>query len=52
MEYVIIGIIIVVIAGGAKITDSKAMKGAVRGTYHGTDGVRGHYSNIQFRTKH
>lgn len=27
---------------GAKLADSKAVEGAVRGIYHGTDGIRGH----------
>lgn len=27
---------------GAKLTDSKAMEGAVRGIYHGADGIKGH----------
>lgn len=31
-----------IIPAGAKLTDSKAMEGAVRGIYHGTDGIRGH----------
>lgn len=31
-----------VIPAGAKLTDSKAMEGAVRGFYRGTDGIRGH----------
>lgn len=31
-----------IIPVGAKLTDSKAMEGAVRGIYHGTDGIRGH----------
>lgn len=32
----------VIIPVGAKLTDSKAMEGAVRGIYHGADGIRGH----------
>lgn len=32
----------VIIPAGAKLTDSKAMEGAVRGIYHGADGIRGH----------
>lgn len=31
-----------IIPAGAKLTDSKALEGAVRGIYHGTDGIRGH----------
>lgn len=31
-----------VIPTGAKLTNSKAMKGAVRGIYHGADGIKGH----------
>ena len=31
-----------IIPAGAKLTDSKAMEGAVRGIYHGTDGIKGH----------
>ncbi len=31
-----------VIPAGAKLTNSKAMEGAVRGIYHGTDGIKGH----------
>lgn len=31
-----------IIPAGAKLTDSKAMEGAVRGLYHGTDGIKGH----------
>lgn len=31
-----------VIPVGAKLTNSKAMEGAVRGIYHGTDGIKGH----------
>ena len=31
-----------IIPAGAKLTDSKAMGGAVRGIYHGADGIRGH----------
>ena len=31
-----------VIPAGAKLTNSKAMEGAVRGTYHGADGIKGH----------
>ena len=32
----------VVIPAGAKLTNSKAMDGAVRGIYHGADGIKGH----------
>lgn len=31
-----------VIPTGAKLTNSKAMEGAVRGIYHGADGIKGH----------
>lgn len=31
-----------VIPAGAKLTNSKAMKGAVRGIFHGADGIKGH----------
>lgn len=31
-----------IIPTGAKLADSKAMEGAVRGIYHGADGFRGH----------
>ena len=31
-----------IIPAGAKLTDSKAMEGAVRGFYSGADGIRGH----------
>lgn len=31
-----------IIPAGAKLTDSKAMEGAVRGIYHGTNGIKGH----------
>lgn len=31
-----------IIPAGAKLTDSKAMEGAVRGFYHGADGIKGH----------
>lgn len=31
-----------IIPVGAKLTDSKAMEGAVRGIYHGADGIKGH----------
>lgn len=30
------------IPAGAKLTNSKAMEGAVRGIYHGVDGIKGH----------
>ena len=32
----------VIIPAGAKLSDSKAMEGAVRGIYHGANGVKGH----------
>ena len=31
-----------IIPVGAKLTDSKAMEGEVRGIYHGADGIKGH----------
>ena len=31
-----------IIPSSAKLTDSKAMEGAVRGIYHGADGIKGH----------
>ena len=31
-----------IIPAGAKLTDSKAMEGAVCGIYHGADGIKGH----------
>lgn len=31
-----------IIPAGAKLTDSKTMEGAVRGIYHGTNGIKGH----------
>ena len=31
-----------IIPNGAKLTNSRAMEGAVRGIYHGTDGIQGH----------
>ena len=31
-----------IIPAGAKLTDSKAMENAVRGIYHGADGIKGH----------
>lgn len=31
-----------IIPAGAKLTDSKAMEGAVRGIYHDADGIKGH----------
>lgn len=31
-----------VIPAGAKLTTSKVMEGAVRGIYHGADGIKGH----------
>lgn len=35
-----------VIPVGAKLTNSKAMEGAVRGIYHGVDGIKGHANLI------
>lgn len=31
-----------IIPAGAKLADSRTMKGAVRGIYHGADGIKGH----------
>lgn len=31
-----------IIPAGAKLSDSKSMKGALRGIYHGVDGIKGH----------
>ena len=31
-----------IIPAGAKLADSRTMKGAVRGIYHGADGIQGH----------
>ncbi|MBD5499580.1 MAG: hypothetical protein HDR11_17845, partial [Lachnospiraceae bacterium] len=31
-----------IIPAGSKLTNSKAMEGAVRGIYHGADGIKGH----------
>lgn len=31
-----------ILPAGAKLTDSKAMENAVRGIYHGADGIKGH----------
>lgn len=36
-----------IIPAGAKLTDSKAMEGAVRGIYHGADGIRGHANLVK-----
>lgn len=35
-----------VIPAGVKLTNSKAMEGAVRGIYHGADGIKGHANLI------
>lgn len=35
-----------IIPAGAKLTDSKAMEGAVRGIYHGAGGIQGHANLI------
>ncbi len=40
-----------IIPVGAKLTDSKAMKGAVRGIYHGADGIRGHANLVAVETQ-
>lgn len=36
----------VIIPAGEKLTNSKAMKGAVRGIYHGADGIKGHANMV------
>lgn len=41
----------VIIPVGAKLTDSKAMEGAVRGIYHGADGIKGHANFLTVETK-
>lgn len=40
-----------IIPVGAKLTDSKAMKDAVRGIYHGADGIRGHANLVAVETQ-
>lgn len=40
-----------IIPVGAKLTDSKAMEGAVRGIYHGADGIRGHANLVAIETQ-
>lgn len=39
-----------IIPAGAKLADSKAMEGAVRGIYHGADGIRGHANLVAVET--
>ncbi len=40
-----------IIPVGAKLTDSKAMEGAVRGIFHGADGIKGHANLIAVEAK-
>lgn len=40
-----------VIPTGAKLTNSKAMEGAVRGIYHGADGIKGHANLVAVEAK-
>lgn len=40
-----------IIPAGAKLTDSKAMEGAVRGIYHGADGIQGHANLVAVEMK-
>lgn len=40
-----------VIPTGAKLTNSKAMEGAVRGIYHGADGIKGHANLVAVETQ-
>lgn len=39
------------IPAGAKLADSKEMKGAVRGLYHGADGIEGHANLMAVETQ-
>lgn len=41
----------VLIPTGAKLSDSKTMEGAVRGIYHGTDGINGHANLVAVKTQ-
>lgn len=38
-----------IIPAGAKLADSQSMKGAVRGIYHGGDGIRGHANLVEVK---
>ena len=40
-----------IIPAGAKLSDSKAMEGAVRGFYRGTDGIQGHANFVAVETQ-
>ena len=40
-----------IIPTGAKLTESKAMEGAVRGIYHGSDGIRGHANLVAVQSQ-
>ena len=40
-----------IIPAGAKLTDSKATEGAVRGIYHGADGIQGHANLVAVEMK-
>lgn len=40
-----------VIPAGAKLTNSKAIEGAVRGIYHGIDGIKGHANLVAVNTQ-
>lgn len=40
-----------VIPAGAKLANSKAMEGAVRGIYHGTDGIKGHANLVAVKAQ-
>lgn len=40
-----------IIPSGTKLADSKAMEGAVRGFYHGADGIRGHADLVAVQAK-
>ena len=40
-----------IIPAGAKLTDSKAMEGAVRGFYRGADGIQGHANLVAVETQ-
>lgn len=40
-----------IIPVGAKLTDSKAMEGAVRGIYHGENGIRGHANLVAVKAQ-
>ena len=40
-----------IIPAGAKLTKSKAMEGAVRGIYHGDDGIQGHANFVAVKAQ-